>query len=655
MAAAVDSQGLNIDPKEFECSICLELLEDPRTLPCGHWFCGPTKDCLAGQTFTTGDIECAICRKVHKNIVVRDLPPNYSIRSILEALRNQSGLPNTPVTPENTNLLDFDNSKIECSRHRGNLLSYYCEDCTRTLCQQCWADTHSEHKVILVQQKRKKMLLDLLESFGFDDVVKHYKKLLEDNNKRKAILRDLVKHADRLNSFLTSRSQEVETLQNMADDLTNKSASCDEKFCKDLMEKLTKEMDGGEDPQIKTSFQTFKSESESKYLSLMNTFVSSEKAMTEHASVESADGAVRKKTNRRKKGPQDRSSLEQDLKSAIKDKSTSKAEDANNNKASNDKPGTSRAAPVSAMFLSSDAGHSEDEFEDEGECDGDDVSESGSAVSASVQSSVDCNRGSSSGGNRNRRGKRGGNPGKPRSAVGGVRAPGPRGGPPRPPRGGTHFNAASPRGPHAPNPGFPRMPQMPPPVAVPLIPPNLLGAPNFPAPGTRVAPGFVPRPVPPRPPFMAPPPIRVNGILVFRRGNMLDAPHSLAIGVREGCEFDSGLPQALGRRFKPIPEMFKKAKKRPGQIFVFDDHRMNPTRFIYCLVIKEQNWMGKPYSAVLENCFHAMKDHAVGKNVTDISMPLIGHAHGDDLSVDLVELILKNIFSPANITLNIYS
>ena len=91
-----------------------------------------------------------------------------------------------------------------------------------------------------------------------------------------------------------------------------------------------------------------------------------------------------------------------------------------------------------------------------------------------------------------------------------------------------------------------------------------------------------------------------------------------------------------------------------GQIFVFDDHRSNPTRFIYCLVIKEQNWMGKPYSATLENCFHAMKDHAVSKNITSISMPLIGHSHGDDLSVDLVELILKNIFSPPNIVLNIY-
>ena len=474
MAASGDNVGLNIDPKEFECSICLELLEDPRTLPCGHWFCGPSKDCLAGQTFTTGSIECAICRQVHKNIVVRDLPPNYTIRSVLEALRRQSGLSNAPVTAENTNLLDFDNSKTECSIHKGDLLSYYCEDCTQILCQQCWAGTHSEHKVILVQQKRRKMLLELLESFGFDESVKHYRKLLDDNNKRKAILRDLVKHADRLNGFLTTRSQELETIQSMADDLANKSSSCDEKFCKDLMDKLTKEMDGGEDPQIKTNFQAFKTESESKYLSLMNTFVSSEKAMSEHASVDTAaDAVVKKKTrSRRKKESEDRSSVEKDLKSANKEnKSSSKSGDADDNKCESDRPGTSRAAPVSAMFLQTDAGQSDDEYvmtNTDGESD--DASENGSAVSSSVPSSTDRNKGTAPGGNRNKRGKRfvqpGGHRGRPRSDVGGIRGPVARGEAPRFPRGG-YYNAGPPRiPPPVPNAGFPRGP---PPIAVPLV------------------------------------------------------------------------------------------------------------------------------------------------------------------------------------------
>ena len=71
-------------------------------------------------------------------------------------------------------------------------------------------------------------------------------------------------------------------------------------------------------------------------------------------------------------------------------------------------------------------------------------------------------------------------------------------------------------------------------------------------------------PPPPRPLIPTDVPIRINGCLVFRRGNLLDSQYSLAIGVRENADFDVGLPLAIGKKFRPIPDMFKRAKKRPG-------------------------------------------------------------------------------------------
>ena len=444
MATSVENQGLHIDPKELECSICLELLDDPRTLPCGHWFCGPSKDCLKGQTFSSGAIECAICRKLHTDIVIQDLPPNYALRSILETLRNQSEMPATPVTRCKPNLLDFNDQTADCPSHKGNSLSYYCEECEQVLCQSCWADHDSEHKVVLVQLKRKKLLSELLESFGFENTIGHYKKLLDDNNRRKAILRDLVKHADRLFSHLSARSQQVETLQKMADDLKNKSTTCDEKFCKDLLEKLTKESEGGDDSQIKSSFQAFKTDCEGKYLSLMNTFVSSEKILAEQAS-ESSGAAKKKNQNQSKKRPEEKCSLERDLKSAMKSGSGSKSGDGNNKNSSNERPATSRAAPVSTMFLSPDV-RSDDEFEDDNE-EEDDVSETGSAVSTSVLNSGDGNR-RAAGNRRGSRRPRASYPrsgGQTRSDVGVIRgtAPAPRGGP-RFPRGNSNVGPRMP-------------------------------------------------------------------------------------------------------------------------------------------------------------------------------------------------------------------
>uniref|UniRef100_A0A3P8VR66 RING-type domain-containing protein n=1 Tax=Cynoglossus semilaevis TaxID=244447 RepID=A0A3P8VR66_CYNSE len=69
-----------LDQKRFCCSICLDLLNDPVAIPCGHSYC---KVCIEGHWKTEDEkyiYTCPQCRKtfrrrpdLEKNIMLADL------------------------------------------------------------------------------------------------------------------------------------------------------------------------------------------------------------------------------------------------------------------------------------------------------------------------------------------------------------------------------------------------------------------------------------------------------------------------------------------------------------------------------------------------------------------------------------------------------
>ncbi|XP_028398975.1 uncharacterized protein LOC114522484 [Dendronephthya gigantea] len=223
MAGALETDPINQLHENLQCTVCLEPLKDPKTLPCFHSFC---KDCLEDVVKTcrdkaprgrpARDIPCPYCREIFtldpdKNVA--DMRRNHFICNIVKATAvlnrdRGTGVPcshncsqsysvarcvtcekflcrecltdhnkyrgnasHSVLTmeelskPENRKKIK---DKIYCNEHPGEILKVYCETCDQLICKDCMDFKHAKenHSCFLV-----------------NDVVSNYKKLLTLNNK----------------------------------------------------------------------------------------------------------------------------------------------------------------------------------------------------------------------------------------------------------------------------------------------------------------------------------------------------------------------------------------------------------------------------------------------------------------------------------------
>ncbi|KAL9963542.1 hypothetical protein ACROYT_G027060 [Oculina patagonica] len=223
--------------KEAECPLCLETVNEPKTLPCLHSFCLLCLDKHAGyarrQLQTT--IKCPVCLtcfQIPEGDTFGGLPTSFHLNRLVDLLVLRDGSAeaqrcnncdenNTStatcycfvcqnflctacfeihqrlkatrghrnILVENLQAQDVEElirRPVMCSQqyHEDQALEYYCEECKVCVCLKCSVVSHNRHNMVVMQKaadEQKMQITDALEKIKAEVVVyeNHMKKETE--------------------------------------------------------------------------------------------------------------------------------------------------------------------------------------------------------------------------------------------------------------------------------------------------------------------------------------------------------------------------------------------------------------------------------------------------------------------------------------------
>lgn len=121
--------------EDVTCPICMEILQDPVTIDCGHNFC---LQCINQVGERSENIKCPLCKcSVDKNT----FRPNKLLASLAEKIQT--------MDPSD---IQQEEEESRCQKHKKKLY-YFCEQDGEFLCVVCRdSKDHKSHDVVVIEE-----------------------------------------------------------------------------------------------------------------------------------------------------------------------------------------------------------------------------------------------------------------------------------------------------------------------------------------------------------------------------------------------------------------------------------------------------------------------------------------------------------------------
>ena len=249
---AAGGTSLEIPLDNLQCQVCSCNVVDPRNLPCGHWFCGPFRSCLTSMIRDNGNVECIACKQIFRNLDINALEVNERVLSKLHF--------ENLTTKLNSIILDG----YSCNEHITSILSYFCENCSVKLCNICWHKHNGSHKVIHINEKRKQLLVALLETVQRKRQLEKYQKLTNNVENLKNSLEEVSGFCEKFSEDVNASVAALQNCEKQFHTLTAKSSNMDAKHMKEFFNDISGHVERSSNQTVRSSLADLKENSRLK-------------------------------------------------------------------------------------------------------------------------------------------------------------------------------------------------------------------------------------------------------------------------------------------------------------------------------------------------------------------------------------------------------
>ncbi|CAH1795802.1 unnamed protein product [Owenia fusiformis] len=134
----------------LECKLCLEPLNQPKSLPCQHSFCLRCIQDLIQTNAPEQSLPCPICRDIWQipNEGADALKPSFLINTLMD------------IVKKTTQSQSSDAKSFSCKYHPDRPLELYCQDDNTLICYKCYADHHDGHTFVDINKAAEIQLSD---------------------------------------------------------------------------------------------------------------------------------------------------------------------------------------------------------------------------------------------------------------------------------------------------------------------------------------------------------------------------------------------------------------------------------------------------------------------------------------------------------------